>query len=286
MTSPPLFEDTIITQYADDLVHIVFSDGSNYKNKARQVKEKMELELERTKKWEDNWKIKTNVEKTIITPLGINKQKIDKLGGIQIDNTKLNFQPSAKVLGYTFSNRKNNIIHINNIIRKAKNSLNKIRRFSTAPSKIKLTLYKMIVRPLLELCPFELTKISTRQKRRIQVIQNNALRFVLNIKKSERKKIIDIHSELKIEPMNVRIDKLATKMLNKMKDMYFYKRNNKPTINYKYDDYEIKLKPLRPKSQSLAKRIDKNILKPNFVNNPIKNVTTISDWKPPDSLFK
>ena len=245
----------------------------------------MELELERTKKWEDNWKIKTNVEKTIITPLGINKQKIDKLGGIQIDNTKLNFQPSAKVLGYTFSNRKNNVIHINNIIRKAKNSLNKIRRFSTAPSKIKLTLYKMIVRPLLELCPFELTKISTRQKRRIQVIQNNALRFVLNIKRSEMKKIIDIHSELKIEPMNVRIDKLATKMLNKMKDMYFYKRNNKPTINYKYDDYEIKLKPLRPKSQSLAKRIDKNILKPNFVNNPIKNVTTISDWKPPDSIL-
>ena len=282
---PPLFDDTIITQYADDLVHIVFSDGKNYKRKARQVKEKMELELKRTKEWEENWKIKTNVEKTIITPIGINKQTIDKIGGIQIDNKILNIKPSAKILGYTLSNRKNDIKHINNIVRKAKNSLNRIRRFKTAPSKIKLTLYKMIVRPILELPPFELTKISIRQKRKIQVVQNDALRFVLNIKRSEKKKIIDIHSKLKMEPMNVRIDKLANKMLNKMKDMYFYKRDNKPIVNYKYDEYIIKMKPIRPKSQSLAKKIEKNILKPNFINNPIKNVTTISDWKPPDSIL-
>ena len=88
-----------------------------------------------------------------------------------------------------------------------------------------------------------------------------------------------------MEPMNVRIDKLANKMLNKMKDMYFYKRDNKPIVNYKYDEYIIKMKPIRPKSQSLAKKIEKNILKPNFINNSIKNVTTISDWKPPDSIL-
>ena len=78
----------------------------------------------------------------------------------------------------------------------------------------------------------------------MQKIQNRALRFVKNLKLSDRKRSKDLHEELKMTPLNVRINKLANKSANKMKALFHYEEGHHPLPSYKYDtDYEINEDP-------------------------------------------
>ena len=78
----------------------------------------------------------------------------------------------------------------------------------------------------------------------MQVIQNNSLRFALNMTRGDRKRMLDLHQELKIDPLNLRIDRICNKMLNKMKDLYYIPKNKSREARYKYSDFEITNQPL------------------------------------------
>ena len=175
--------------------------------------------------------------------------------------------------------------HINHILKKANLSLTKLRRFAPAPPKIKLTLYKLLVRSLMEYAPYQGNKLNKTNMMKLQRVQNKSLRFVANVKLSDKKKSKDIHEALKVESINVRLNRLSNKLLNKMKDNYMYKRNNAPVINYKFSDYEITSEPINKKSKTLAKTIDEKILRPRFARNPIKDEINYSDWRPPQPIY-
>ena len=240
----PIYEDTILTQYADDLLHICVSYGKAPKSKTRQVRDKMEKELEKTRKWEEKWKLECNVSKTCITPFGISTASLEKINGVKLNNTKLTIKPSTKILGYNLNKSKFKSLHVNKLISKAKVSLNKLYRFSSAPPKVKLIFIKTLVRPLLEFPISQLTNIGKGNKSKMQKIQNRALRFVKNLKLSDRKRSKDLHEELKMTPLNVRINKLANKSANKMKALFHYEEGHHPLPSYKYDtDYEINEDP-------------------------------------------
>ena len=282
---PPIYDDTIITQFADDLVHIVCSDGSG-KNKTKQAKEKLEQELKQTLKWERQWKIKTNVDKCTVNPIGTNTNIINKFGGIKVEDNRIKISTSNKILGFKLNNLKNGSLHVKSIITKAKYNLNKLRRFNSAPNKIKLILFKAIIRPILEYPPYSLSKVSKNTMLKMQIIQNNGLRFAQGIRKSERKKVSELHEETNIVALNQRISKLSNKMLNKLKEIHFPKIDNNTNVAfYKYGDYTISTPPIRNKKQTLAQRIHKNILKPNFIKNSNLQEPTISQWQPPIPIY-
>ena len=76
----------------------------------------------------------------------------------------------------------------------------------------------------------------------------------------------------------------ATKMINKMKDLYYIPKNQERFTRYKYSDFEIENPTLRTRLRSIAQKIHKYFLKPNFIPNIIKSEPLIENWKPPDPL--
>ena len=280
----PIYDESIITQFADDLVHVVSSDGSG-KNKTKQAKQKLEQELLQTLNWERKWKIKTNNHKCVVSTIGTLPSILNKFGGITVDGQPLPISNENKILGYKFNQKKQGTLHTKGLINKAKYNLSKLRRFQSAPQKIKLILIKTIIRPVLEYPPYPLTKISKNNKIKMQIVQNHSLRFVKGIKKSERKNIKDLHEELDIMPLNIRISKLNNKMINKCREIHYPKKGNEIIPHYKFSDYTIKEEPLRKKKQSVAQRIDKNILKINHLKNPILKEPKIEEWTPPTPIY-
>ena len=95
-----------------------------------------------------------------------------------------------------------------------------------------------------------------------------------------------MHESLDLETFNVRISKLNNKMLNKMKEIYHIPKTENRYVRYKYSEYGINEPPIRERKRSLAQRINKYILRPANIPNPIKTVRPRDDWEPPDPIFK
>ena len=100
----PIHKDTLITQFADDMIHVVCSDGHG-KHKIKQAKEKIESELEQTLEWEKQWKIKTNLDKCNINFSRASASKINKYGGIVVDNTRIPLKKESKILTMAIKQR-------------------------------------------------------------------------------------------------------------------------------------------------------------------------------------
>ena len=119
----------------------------------------------------------------------------------------------------------------------------------------------------------------------MQVIQNKGLRYIKGIKKGDKIKMETLHKELDIDPLNVRIDRMANKALNKMKEQYHFPKNQVPTVNYKYSDFSIQTPPSRTKRKSMALRIEQKILKPRGHKSSIKIEPPVDKWKPPTPIY-
>ena len=119
----------------------------------------------------------------------------------------------------------------------------------------------------------------------MQVVQNNAIRFILNVKQSDRTNMEKAHKELDLLPLNIRISKLANKVNNKAKDYYIPSKNNKRPKIYKYSDYEIENPPLRKQRKSLFERVNSKILKVRNHKPLFKNLKSIEKWVPPTPIY-
>ena len=81
---PPLYRDTLRPQFADGVLTIVRSDIKG-RNKYENALKKLQDEINRLLKWEQDWKIKVNPNKSLVgsTPTAIPHLEI--LGGININ---------------------------------------------------------------------------------------------------------------------------------------------------------------------------------------------------------
>ena len=96
---------------------------------------------------------------------------------------------------------------------------------------------------------------SNYQAKKLQNVQNRALRSILKIKYSERITNLNIHNKLKIKPLNHYLAKLFFKAINKIKGKYLL-RDEMYEPFYKLDPvFEISIDPHRNKQDSLAEHI-------------------------------
>ena len=94
---------------------------------------------------------------------------------------------------------------------KAYGVLSTLKRFRTLPWRHKLQLYKTLVRPVLEYPAVPLHAGSNSAMRRLQAVQNSAIMWVCGLRFSDpdRPSIPTLHRMLRLEPINVRLHKLA-----------------------------------------------------------------------------
>lgn len=255
----PHYYDSLIVQFADDVVHCVRAPSS--KLKFKNAKRKLEKELSITKLWEDRWRIKTSVTKCNVAVIGGRTSSVQSVGGIKLGKNKLKLSNKTCILGYTLTARKHSTAQAVKASQRARLSLNKLFRFKSAPYKIKSHLYKAQVRSILEYPPSRLANSGVTSVEKLQRVQNKACRFITNTKLLDRVPSSSLHNKLKLDPLNIRLQKLSYKTLNKI-NKYFLSNNinDKINIRYKFSSFEITRDPHFQKSPTIAEKLNDSIL--------------------------
>lgn len=252
--------NTSLFQYADDLIHIVNSDTKN-KNKNKIVIKKMENELNNTLHWERKWKIKTCIEKSNISFIGTTLEALNQLGGVIIENKKIPFNNPVKILGYNLTPYLSINKHIDQIVKRAKFNLAQLYRFKTAPTHIKRYLYIALIRPILEYPSVTLSQANKTNISKLQRIQNKGLRFISNVKLSDRYSSLSLHKKHNLDPVNVRLHNLSNKVLYKMRDLYLPEKEEdkiKP-FNKLDPDFILDTIPMFNEKDTVARKMLDNI---------------------------
>ena len=205
---PPPSHGCLDILYADDVTQIITSQSKS-KN---MMKLKVEREIERINRYEKKWKIKTSQEKFKLIPIAQLKTKPIVVNGQEIPNSK-----EGKVLGLKLQ-RSGIVGHVSNLKNKANAVLTKLRRFSYLTPRLKTTLVKTLLLPIIEYPIIPLCTISVSQKKNLQVILNKALRFI-NCNDFERLYIAEeLHNKYNIKPINVNLHTKAKKIWQTIKD--------------------------------------------------------------------
>ena len=218
---PPIYPSTLHFQFADDLVHVTPSDSrGNNKNKVKIAINKLELELQNTLRWEEAWRIKTSLEKCSVLYSGTTLTQIENYAGVIVRDTQIPIVNNLRILGYHFNPRLLASSHVKIATGRALSELHKLKRFSSAPEHIRKRLYLTLIRPILEYPCLELNSASTTSKKKLQVVQNAALKFISNVTWSDFISSEDLHLRLNLDPVNVRLHYLAYKTSFKMRETY------------------------------------------------------------------
>lgn len=192
--------------YADDISQIINHHGGS---KAFLFK-KTDREVSQINRYEEKWKIQTNINKFSILRLGAREEE-----EIITDEEALNTKTSGKILGLTITNSGYSK-HIKERCAQANRALRKLYRFQTMQTKIKTQLIKSLVLPILEYPPIPIVSLSKTQISKLQKIQNRALRFATNQRYPYTLNTRQIHSLTKTKPINIRLHKRAINIWRKI----------------------------------------------------------------------
>lgn len=187
--------------YADDITQIITSPS---KSKSM-MKLKVEREIKRINNFEYKWKIKTSENKFKIIPLAQYKIK-----DIIINGNVMQKSNEGTMLGLKLQNT-GITGHITSKINKTTAALTKLYRFTNLTPKIKTTLVKTLLLPILEYPPIPLVCASKSQQLKMQRVLNKTLRFVF---RNDNRLLTteQMHELTGIKPINISLHNKATKI--------------------------------------------------------------------------
>lgn len=225
--------------FADDITQITSGKYSH-----RAATQTTQNAIEQINKYERKWKIKTNKSKFKIIPLSRTKTY-----DIFIDDTYIPYSTSGKILGLNITTKGiNNQVPNRRAI--AFNHLTKLQRFRKLSTQNKTKLYTATARAALIYPPVPLHTISTTQMKKLQTVQNKALKFITNTHWQEFKTARQLHHETKLPPINRLMHKLARNTWHNIKDRNPEIYNSFPLLT----DIEYSRKKAFPSSKRLAEQ--------------------------------
>ena len=216
--------------YADDFTQIIVTKCTRINDRARnEHRENVENEILKQNKFEKEWKIKTNLNKFKIIMLA-NKPK----RGITIENVNYEYDKKIEILGLNFKSNNFFKCQVDENIKRAKLELKKLYRFRYLKQKLKVRLYKTKVLAILTYASVPLNICSPSQIKRLQVVQNDAIRWITNSYYPNTCNIEEQQRILKIEPIKERINRLAQKVWFKIEEEnseFFKATSDIPIVN-------------------------------------------------------
>ena len=208
----PHYKSSMTFAYADDVTHII---------RAKSIKaliNKVQKETNLVTHWERKWLIKTNPIKSQLSITKTRNSTIQRHPPVVItDNNNpvpIPNKSSTNILGYRTDQRLNGNHHVNALVKKANSAFKSIQRFRSAPEKVKLTLYKSIIRPTFEYAPLPSFRSSKCHLNRLQKLQNKVLRFINGSRLLDCVPNAVLHEKYEIEPVSQRLLNLAKKQVN------------------------------------------------------------------------
>ena len=214
----PTFNDqqrNFVKQYADDFTQVIVSKFRTLINPDCKLAHKrhVEAEIEKQNNFERKWKIQTNLQKFAIITVGFYSAP-----DIIVNNTTIPYTRKTSLLGLHFARNNFFMKQVDNIENIARAELKRLYRFRFLRRKLKVRLYKALILPLLTYPVIPLNICSNAQIKRLQVVQNNAIRWIMN----ERWPLIcpleTRHADLKLEYIDFRIKRLAEAVWYKIEE--------------------------------------------------------------------
>lgn len=240
--------------YADDITQLITTRPNS-----REIRAEIKYQTELLNKYEYDWKIKTNISKFNIISFHVRAPK-----EVLFDNAiePIQLTNESKFLGMLLNRHKGIYAQIDSNVEAAELALRKLYRFSFLPAKVKLTLYKALVRPRLTYPNVILSAVQATTKiGSMQAVQNRALRFVTRARWDQFRSSKSLHEECKIEPINIFMQRVARKTWNKIEHLY---PDEFAELNVPLNDF---MKPRFPSSLERSQAI----LDPRYVKQLPRN---------------
>lgn len=138
---------------------------------------KLNKSLQNIVTWCKKWGMQINTQKTMCMTVTRKKEPLNFT--YKLINTSLERVDSVKYLGVTITRSLKWDVHINNVCARAFKQLGFLRRkLATAPTSVKLTAYKTLVRPILEYGSIVWNPHQKYLNLALEKIQSRALRFI------------------------------------------------------------------------------------------------------------
>ncbi len=205
---PPAGPGCMDTLYADDITQIVTTASKSKK----MMKMKLEREKDRINRFQRKWKIRANEDKFKIIPIAQYKTE-----QITVNGKNLNTSNEGKLLGLKL--QKTGLIgHATDKVKKGKAVITNLTRFRNLTTKLKTTLIKTLLLPVIEYPPVPLCTISKTQKINIQKVINRGLRFI-HYNEAENLTMEQLHKLHNITPFNISIHNKANKVWERVKSI-------------------------------------------------------------------
>lgn len=138
----------------------------------------LQTDLTAVSTWCQKWLMKLNVNKCKVMRVS---RTTNPPPTYYLNNLALDTVSSYKYLGLHITRNLNWAIRTEHIIAKANRMLGYLRRnFAKAPSSLKLTLYKTLIRPKLEYAASVWDPVYANLIHSVEMVQNNSVRFILS----------------------------------------------------------------------------------------------------------
>ena len=128
----------------------------------------------------------------------------------------LPYTNESKLLGLHFTRNNFFVKQVEKNTEKANAELKKLYRFKLLKKKLKVRLYKALILPILLYPVVPLNICSKTQVKKLQVVQNKAIRWITDERWPVICPIDTRQEELKIEPIDFRLKRLAEGVWNKI----------------------------------------------------------------------
>ena len=165
-------------------------------------------------RWSETWKMPVNPAKCQVLVVGSCRTDVR----IYMNGQTIPKVNSTKYLGVTFDNRMNFEAHIDSIVEKANVRMAVLKKLSFKTSistNTKLVLFKALIRPLFEYSCTAFLAAPEKQLRKLQVLQNRALRLCLNFTMFDNIRSTLLHSILKMPTVYERFVELSARFGNR-----------------------------------------------------------------------
>ena len=188
------------TAFADDHTQLALSHFAC----PRAIQRRAQTAIDERDDYEYRKKIANNIDKmNVITPRRLNPLPLE------VDGEEVPYTQKGKFLGLRMTNHGINaqVTHNRN---KGRRQLGKLKRFKGLSESLKLLLYKVLIRPILEYPAAPLNVVSRHAQLKLQRVQSRALRWVYSRSIEDRNPTnAELHARYRVKPLNVRLHELA-----------------------------------------------------------------------------
>lgn len=194
----------------------VFADDTAYHSSSEKVSEIVDALQEHAKSiqnYMNKWKININNSKTQAIFFTNRRKKEIPRKHIRIFGSNVTWSTEAKYLGVVLDKRMTHRKHIEYVTSKANIAIRTLYPLLSRNSKLhisnKLLVYKLAIRPIFTYACPAFSNIANCHVKKLQIIQNKALKMILNVSRFER--TLKVHEETGVPLVLDYIFKLSTK---------------------------------------------------------------------------